>query len=79
MTLNANRNEKRVAKPVRAFSDIRTELIVLDARFDLLRRSLQVLPYLETEPHFEHGGVALAYAFEERSAAALNTELAEDW
>ena len=59
-------------------SDIWTQLIVLDARFHLLRRRLQVLAYLEADPHFEHGGVALADAFEERSAAALDAELAED-
>lgn len=53
-------------------------MIVHDARFDLLCRSLQVLPYLETDPYFEHGGVALAYTFEERGAAALDTELAEN-
>lgn len=60
-------------------SNIRTQLIVLDARFHLLSRSLQVLTYLETDPYFEHGCVALADAFEERSTAALGTELAQDW
>ena len=60
-------------------SDIRTQLIVLDARFHLLGGSLQVLPYLETDPYFEHGRVALADTFEQRSTAALGTELAQDW
>ena len=60
-------------------SNIRTQLIVHDAQFHLLRGSLQVLAYLETDPYLEHGCVALAYAFEERGAAALGTELAEDW
>lgn len=54
-------------------------MIVLDARFHLLSRSLQVLSNLKTDPYFQHGCVALTYALEERSAAALGTELAQDW
>lgn len=53
-------------------------MVVLDARFHLLRRRLQVLAYLEADPHLEHGRVALADAFEEGSAAALGAELTED-
>ena len=54
-------------------------MVVPNARFHLLCGSLQVLSDLETDPHFEHGRVALADAFEEGSAAALDTELPEDW
>lgn len=59
-------------------SDIRAQLVVLDTRFHLLRRSLQVFSYLETDPYLEHGCVALAEAFEQRSPTALGAELAED-
>lgn len=63
----------------RLLSNIRTQQVVLDARFDLLRGRLQVLSDLETEPDFEHGSVTLADALEEGGAAALGAELAEDW
>jgi len=53
-------------------------LIVLYAGLDLIRRRLQELSPFQPNPDANHGEIAFAGAFEERAAAALGAELAED-
>ena len=64
--------------PNRSPSDIRTQQIILHTRLRLLRRRLQKLPPLQPNPYLNYREIAFSSALEERCAAALGAELAED-
>lgn len=59
-------------------SDVRTQLIILHTRLHLLRRCLQELSAFQPNPDPNHGEIAFSCALEERCAATLGAELAED-